>query len=101
MGLRSFFQRKPASTVETAADSPPLTSPAASEPSLTPAQLAELQQAWAELNEAAKASGVKRLHACSRGGKPWQEDVATVRALATTLHDLHIEDSASGAQPER
>ena len=64
--------------------------PQADEP-LTPAQLAELQQAWAELAEAAKGSGVKSLHACSRNGKPWQKDLAAVRGLAATLREFRAD----------
>ena len=95
MGLRSFFLRKLAGADEAAASSPRLTAPAATEP-LTPAQLAELRDAWGELSEAAKSSGVTGLHACSRSGKPWQEDVASVRALTSILRDLPTEDTAAG-----
>lgn len=65
--------------------------PQADEPLMTPAQLAELQQAWAELAEAAKGSGVKSLHACSRNGKPWQKDPAAVRGLAATLREFRAD----------
>lgn len=100
MGLRSFFRRQAAGVNRAAAGSPARTAPGAPAP-LTPAQLAELQQAWGELSEVAKTSGVKGLHACSRNGKPWQEDVATVRALAATLRDLHTKTTAHDAQSEK
>lgn len=95
MGLRSFFLRKLAGADEAAASSLRLTAPSAADP-LTPAQLAELRDAWGLLSEAAKTSGVKGLHACSRSGMPWQEDVASVRASTSILRDLPTEDTAAG-----
>ncbi|MBT2513141.1 hypothetical protein [Arthrobacter sp. ISL-30] len=64
--------------------------PEVSEP-LTPEQLAELQDAWAELSQAAEAAGVTSFHACGRDGKSWEGDVATVRGLAATLRKLGAE----------
>ena len=58
---------------------------------LTPEQLAELQAAWADLAGAAQDSGVKHLHACTRNGKTWQQDLAAVRSLAATLRSLREE----------
>ncbi|WP_248761484.1 hypothetical protein [Pseudarthrobacter sp. SSS035] len=81
MGLRSFFTRRRA--------------PAAAEPSavvvapapepLSPAQLADLEAAWAELQQAAKEAGVPSFRACTRDGSRWQDDPPSVRALAETI----------------
>jgi len=85
MGLRGFFRSRRTTAADTAvaaaADS------AAPEP-LTPEQLADLQAAWSELAEAAKASGVKNIHACTRNGEPWQRDAVAVRGMASTLRSL-------------
>ena len=50
----------------------------------TPEALADLQHDWAEL---AKRQGFnpENFHACTRNGKPWQEDAASVRSLAAML----------------
>jgi hypothetical protein len=93
MGLRSFFKRRLAAAGETAV-SPAVIDPAA--PELTPAELAELQEAWAEFAQAAKGTGATSFHACSRNGKRWEEDPATVRALAATLRDIRAEDTPPG-----
>jgi hypothetical protein len=80
VGLQSFFTRR--------------RTPAAAEPSavvvaterepLTPAQLADLEAAWAELQQAAKEAGVS-FHACTRDGSRWQDDPQSVRAMAETI----------------
>ena len=81
MGLRSFFTRRRApdavesSAVVVATDREPL----------TPAQLADLESAWAELQRAAKEAGVTSLHACTRDGSRWQDDPESVRAMADTI----------------
>lgn len=72
--------------------------PAVPEP-LTPTQLAELQEAWADLAEAAKESAVKSFHACTRNGKPWQEDPASVRSMAAMLRSFPAEDSSADTKP--
>ena len=97
MGLRSFFKRSSAAAGKRAVLTT-VTDPAAPEP-LTPAQLAELQAAWAELAEAAKGSGVKSFHACSRNGKPWQEDPASVRSMAALLRRERNEGTTPDIQP--
>ncbi|MFJ6272100.1 hypothetical protein ACIQG8_19160 [Pseudarthrobacter oxydans] len=66
---------------------------------LTPAQLAELQEAWAEFNEAAKGSGANSVHACTRNGKPWQQDPAAVRSMAALLRHVRDEDTTPGTEP--
>ena len=65
----------------------------------TPEELADLQNAWAELAEAAKDSGVKGFHACGRGGRPWQEDPAAVRSMAALFRGLKEEDTTADVEP--
>jgi hypothetical protein len=72
MGLRSLFQRQTAAAAVIAPSGPEPRKPP------TPEQLAELKEAWAKFSEAAKSSGVKSVHACTRSGNPWQEDPAAV-----------------------
>ena len=94
MGFRSFFRRR-----RTAADETPGSTAVAerqAEEPLTPGQLAELQEAWAELAEAAKGSAVNSLHACTRTGKPWQKDPAAVRSMAVLLRHVRDEDTTLG-----
>ncbi|MDP9889948.1 hypothetical protein [Pseudarthrobacter enclensis] len=95
MGLWSWFARRRKPTP--AARRP--TFAAAIEPKdhepLTPEQLADLKAAWAELAEAAKESAATSFHACSRGGKPWQEDPAAVRSMAALLRRVDAEDAAT------
>lgn len=97
MGLRSFFRRNRTATGGTAV-STAVVEPQAEEP-LTPGQLAELQEAWAEFAEAAKASGVNSVHGCTRNGKPWQEDPAAVRGMAALLRRVRDEDTTPGSEP--
>jgi len=86
MGIRNWFGRgrKPA-----AAESFPgaATAPIERKP-LTPAQLADLREAWGELRESIEESGVKSIHACTRDGSLWEEDANSVRFLTSTLRDL-------------
>ena len=81
MGLRSFFtlRRTPA-----AAESSAVVVATEREP-LTPAQLADLEAAWAELRQAAKEAGVTSFHACTREGSRWQDGPESVRAMADTI----------------
>jgi hypothetical protein len=92
MGLRNIFRRRRAAG--TAAPAGWVSEPEAQEPP-TPEQLAELQDAWAELAKAAEGSGVTGLHACSRNGRRWEEDPAAVRGLAATLRDFRAENANS------
>jgi hypothetical protein len=57
------------------------------------AQTEELQEAGAELTEAAKSSKVMNFHACTRSGVPWGQDRATVRLLAGILRDYPVDSS--------
>uniref|UniRef100_UPI003F497DBE hypothetical protein n=1 Tax=Pseudarthrobacter oxydans TaxID=1671 RepID=UPI003F497DBE len=54
---------------------------------LTPEQLGELQEAWAELRQAIKESGVTSFRACTRDGSLWEENANSVRFIARTLRD--------------
>jgi hypothetical protein len=95
MGLWSWFARlrKPA----TGAGRPALAAamkPKEQEP-LTPERVADLKAAWAELADAAKESAATGFHACSRGGKPWQEDPAAIRSMAALLRRVRAEDAAT------
>jgi hypothetical protein len=84
MGLRSFFQRKPA-TASSAAPSP---ADGTRDDVLSPANLADLQEAWAELAATAEASEMTNFRACTRTGRSWIEDPAAVRAAAATLREF-------------
>lgn len=84
MGLRSLFMRHRAAAGTTAPTAVVGSEQEHQEP-LTPEQLAELQEAWVELTNAAEGSDATGLLVCSRNGKPWQEDPAAVRGVAATL----------------
>ena len=95
MGLRSLFGRRQKATARTVAAPTAVSEPATEEP-LTPEELSELQEAWAEFAEAAKDSGAKSVHACTRNGKPWQKDPAAVRSMAALLRRAREEDTTPG-----
>ncbi|MBT2565088.1 hypothetical protein J7I84_01005 [Arthrobacter sp. ISL-85] len=98
MGLWSWLgRRKPAKGADDA-DRVMSDQPKEQEP-LTPEQLSELKDAWTELTEAAKESAVTSFHACSRGGRPWQEDPASVRSMAAMLRSFSKEDAATEGLP--
>lgn len=83
MHLRSLFRRKSttAAPVGPAPDSDVTEDPAPLPPELT----AELQEAWADLEEAVKDAKVLNVQACTRNGKDWTADPRTVRAVASML----------------
>lgn len=92
MGLKSLFRRKTAAAAPTPAA--PIASPApAPEEPLSPEALAELKEAWDELTAAAKEAGVKSFHACTRSGEPWQTNLASVRAMTTTIRNLSKDET--------
>jgi hypothetical protein len=85
MRLRSLLQRRAATAatvvpVEAAAPVP--------DTPMSPELLEELRVAWEELTEAAKASKVTSLQACTRTGRPWTEDPPAVRSVAATLREF-------------
>ena len=98
MGLQNVSGRGP--EVAGAPVSTVVVQPEAQEP-LTPEQLAELQDAWAELSQAAEGSGVTRLHACSRNSKRWEEDPEAVRGLAATLRNSRAGSAGADGQAAR
>lgn len=87
MGLKSLFRRKTAAAAPALAAPVPAPAPAPEEP-LSPEALDELRAAWADLEEAARESGVKGIHACSRGGQPWEKDPAAVRTIAAAIRSV-------------
>jgi hypothetical protein len=93
VGLRSLFGRRQRGSGAFAA--PIVVSEPAAEEPLTPEELSELQEAWAEFAEAAKDSGVNSVHGCTRNGKPWQRDPAAVRSMAALLRRVRDEDTPS------
>jgi hypothetical protein len=84
MGLRSFFQRKPAP----ASSATPSPADETQDQVLSPADLADLEAAWADLAAAAEASEMTNFHACTRTGRSWTSDPAAVRAAAATLREF-------------
>jgi hypothetical protein len=92
MGLRSFFQRSPAGADVRQPVSAVQIASVEREP-LSPEQLAELQEAWVELTEAARGSKVTSFHASTRAGRPWTEDPVAVRDVAATLREFPASDS--------
>ncbi|APX03602.1 hypothetical protein BWQ92_19470 [Arthrobacter sp. QXT-31] len=90
MGLRNLFQRK----AVTAARTSPLGAATPVPDAFTSPELQEeLRVAWAELAEAAKASKVRNVHACTRTGRHWTEDPVAVRAVAGALREFPDTDS--------
>lgn len=86
MRLRNLLgRRRPAA----AAGSSPVVvvAPKEREP-LTPAQLTDLREAWAELNQAAEDVGVKTFRACTRDGSSWGDDPEAVRSMAVLIRGL-------------
>jgi hypothetical protein len=84
--LRDFLGRR---RTPTAAVGPfPVASTAEAERTpLTPAQLADLEEAWAELRQAAQEAGVKSFSACTRDGSRWEENPDSVRAMTRMIQD--------------
>lgn len=86
MGLRSLFRRSRGNELQAAPRPEP-------EP-LSPEKIAELQEAWAELNQAKKDMGVLNLRACTRGGPSWEESPEAVRSMAALLRKISAEEAA-------
>lgn len=83
--LRDFLGRR---RTPTTAEAVPVASPVETEsPRLTPAQLADLEEAWAELRQATQEAGVKSFSACTRDGNRWEENPDSVRAMTRTIKD--------------
>ena len=83
MGLLNFLglRRTPA-----AAKPFPVASATETErPPLTPAQLADLEEAWVELRQASQEAGVKSFRACTRDGSRWEDNPESVRAMTRMI----------------
>ena len=84
--LRDFLGRRRTSA---AAEPFSAASPVKAErPPLTPAQLADLEEAWVELRQAAQEAGVRSFRACTRDGSRWEENPDSVRAMTRTIKDV-------------
>jgi hypothetical protein len=97
MGLRRLFPRN----TETALPGPApegTSGPEATEPP-APEQLAKFQEAWVELAPAAeRPGGASHFRACPRNGKSWQDDPASVMAVAALLRDHQSDEPTPGVQ---
>ncbi|MFB0840325.1 hypothetical protein ACETK3_20270 [Arthrobacter sp. E44] len=83
VGLRNFLSRR---RVPAAEEFPAVVVPAADEREpLSPAQLADLEAAWAELRQAADETGMTSFHACTRDGSRWEENPNSLRAMANAI----------------
>ncbi|TNB69776.1 hypothetical protein FHJ30_17635 [Arthrobacter sp. BB-1] len=60
-----------------------------SAPPLTPAELADLEEAWVELRQASQEAGVKSFRACTRDGSRWEDNPESVRAMTRMIKDTH------------
>jgi hypothetical protein len=47
-----------------------------------------LEEAWAELRQAAQDAGVKSFRACTRDGSRWEENLDSVRAMTRTIKGI-------------
>jgi hypothetical protein len=92
MGLRGFFRRS-RTKANGGLPAARRIGPEAGEP--TPEQLAELEQASAELAQAAEGAGVIAFHACTRKGtSSWEDDPAAVRAVVAMLSGYRADEAA-------
>lgn len=86
MRFKQLFHRRTRSS-----GSPATEFSAAREANAPLAQTKDLEDAWAELTEAAKSSKVMNFHASTRSGVPWGQDPATVRLLAGILREYPVD----------
>lgn len=87
MRLRNFLNKRRTTTDNSAPYTAVWASPVEREP-LTPEQLKDLESAWVELNQAVEESGAKSFHACTRDGRYWGENPASVRAMTAIIRSL-------------
>ncbi|ELT44185.1 hypothetical protein G205_13317 [Arthrobacter nitrophenolicus] len=66
---------------------------------LTPAQQADLEEAWAELRQAAQEAGVKSFRACTRDGSRWEENLDSVRAMTRTIKGIQKDTTEGPKDP--
>jgi hypothetical protein len=97
--LRNFFSRRHAPA---APEPGPVVvdAPREREP-LTPEQLADLKEAWAELSQAAEETGVRNFRACTRDGSSWEDDPEAVRRMAATIRNLPGLDAVTSREQGR
>lgn len=82
LGLRNFLGRR---RTRAAADPMPVAAVETERVTLSPAQLADLEEAWAELRQVAQEAGVTSFRACTRDGSHWEENLDSVRAITRTI----------------
>lgn len=92
MGLRNLLGRR---RTPTAAEPLPVAGVETERVPLSPAQLADLEEAWAELRQAAQEAGVTSFRACTRDGSRWEENLDSVRAMTRTIRGIQ-EDRNEG-----
>ncbi|WP_011689797.1 hypothetical protein [Arthrobacter sp. FB24] len=93
--LRDFIGRR---RTPAAAESFPAAAPVEDgRPELGPAELADLEEAWAELRQAAQEAGVRSFRACTRDGSRWEENLDSVRAMTRTIKGIE-KDTDEGAK---
>lgn len=83
MGLREFFGRR--RTPAAAASFPAASAVETERPPLTPAELADLEEAWVELRQASQEAGVTSFRACTRDGSRWEDNPESVRAMTRMI----------------
>lgn len=84
MGLRNLLgRRRTRATAE-----PTVAAVERERVTLSPAQLADLEEAWAELRQVAQEAGVTSFRACTRDGSRWEENLDSVRAMTRTIRGL-------------
>ena len=85
LGLRDLFTRRRTANVPAAA---PFV-PEPTEPEQpTPAQVADLEAAWAELRHVVEETGATSLRACTRDGSSWETNPAAVRAITAAIRSV-------------
>ncbi|WP_420181247.1 hypothetical protein [Paenarthrobacter sp. TA1.8] len=88
MGLRNILNRvRRASAAQAPAAVVRAPMPEERKP-LTPAELADVEEALVELRQAMDESRVTSFRACGRGGRHWSEDPDAMRAMAATFRSL-------------
>lgn len=83
MGLRNFLSRR--RTPGAAKPWSVAPAPVIERAPLTPAQQAHLEDAWAELRQAAQEAGVKSLRACTPDSSRLEDNPDTVRAMTRII----------------
>ncbi len=67
----------------------PKPTPEPTEPEdLSPAQMADLEAAWAELRRVVQDTGATSVSACTRDGSNWETNPAAVRAITDAIRSV-------------